>query len=132
MRILFVCKYNAGRSQIAEGFFNKVIRNKSLSAGIKARERINHPMPDFVIKCMQEKKINMARNYRKQLTKEMAEKADKIIMFVPKRMWPKYLKNSKKTTYWRVADAKGKSYSFHCNIRDQIQKRVINLLKELK
>ncbi len=132
MKLLFVCKYNAGRSQMAQALFNKFSKkHTSNSAGIKALERMNYPLPEFVVRDMNERGIDMSKYHRKQLTQEMAERADKVILFVPRRAWPEYLKNSPKAVYWKIADAKGKSYDFHCKIRDKIENLVTSLVKEI-
>ena len=75
--ILFVCKGNSGRSQMAEAFFNHLSRSrKSISAGIEPDKKI-HP---WTIKVMEEVGIDVSKQKPKKLTKEMMERVDKIIV----------------------------------------------------
>jgi protein-tyrosine-phosphatase len=75
--ILFVCKGNSGRSQMAEAFLNHFCKSvKALSAGVEPDEKI-HP---WTIQVMQEVGIDVSQHKPKPLTEEMMEKADKIIL----------------------------------------------------
>ena len=130
MKVLFVCKYNAGRSQMAEAFFNGLSKkHQATSAGTHATERIHLPMPEFVLTSMNKLGFDLSKHFRKQLNPEMAEKADKIVMITEKENLPDYVKKSSKTIHWDVPDAKDKSYEFHCMVRDQIKVLVEKLVK---
>ena len=78
--ILYVCVHNAGRSQMAEAFTNKMAEERglavrALSAGTVAGEEIN-PIARAV---MQEVGISMEGLKPKQLTQAMADSASRII-----------------------------------------------------
>ena len=69
MNILFICKANAGRSQMANAFFNKLSKkNKSISAGALVNEKEGESLPEFVLKCMEEEGYDLSNEVRKQLT----------------------------------------------------------------
>jgi arsenate reductase (thioredoxin) len=50
--VLFICVHNAGRSQMAEGFFNQLAKGRAMaiSAGSKPADRVN----PVAVEAMQE------------------------------------------------------------------------------
>ena len=75
--ILFVCVENAGRSQIAEGFFRKYAPEgyKPLSAGTKPVSQIN----PLAIQVMNIIGLDISNQKSKDLTEDMMRNSDKII-----------------------------------------------------
>ena len=130
MNILFVCKSNVGRSQMAEAFFSRLSKHKSISAGTNVFEKEGQPLHEFVVKCMAEEGYDLSKNKRKQITVEMTNKSDKIIVMAKLEELPSYL-DLKKVILWNVDDAKDMSYEFHCKIRGQIKNLVTELVTEI-
>lgn len=139
MKILFVCKANVGRSQMAEAFFNKLNQNKeneSWSAGAQVYEHEGETIGEnkkagFVVDVMNEEGIDVSDNVRNQLTSEMADDSDKIIMMADKELLPDFLKDSDKIVFWSVMDGKDTSYETHVQIRDEIKELVEKLIEKL-
>jgi len=128
-KILFVCVENAGRSQMAEAFANHYGKGKLVasSAGIMLADRVN----PVVIEVMREKGIDISMNKPKLLTTKMTEEADKIISMgcsVEKYCPAPLLTN---VIDWGLEDPKGKPIEKVRQIRDEIEKRVLNLIAEL-
>ena len=75
--VLFVCVGNAGRSQMAEAFFNHLAggKAKALSAGTNPANVIDPK----VVQVMKEVNIDISGNRPKKLTVEMLSQADKVI-----------------------------------------------------
>ncbi|MEA3454484.1 MAG: low molecular weight phosphatase family protein [Candidatus Caldatribacteriota bacterium] len=125
--ILFVCKGNSGRSQMAEAFLNRFCKTaKAISAGVKPDEKI-HP---WTIQVMQEVGINVSQQKPKPLTEDLMKKADKIIAMdsdLIKDIPPKYLS---KTENWRVEKLLGKSIEDVKKIRDEIGRKAKELCKK--
>ena len=131
MKILFICKANVGRSQIAEAFFNRLSKqNKAISAGTHIRDHKGELLHEFVIQCMSEFDYDLSKNTRKQLTPQIAKEADKIVVMTEKENLPSYIDMSK-VVFWEIDDAKDKSLEFHHQIRDQIKKFVEQLVKDI-
>lgn len=132
MRVLFVCKANVGRSQMASAFFNRYSKkNHSLSAGTEVGGKEGLGLDESVVGCMKEEGLDLVNNKRKQLTEEMAEVADKIIVMTEEENWPFYLRDNPKVMVWEIEDAKGKDYAFHARIRDEIKEKVKKLIEEI-
>ncbi|HKZ34057.1 MAG TPA: low molecular weight phosphatase family protein [Candidatus Nanoarchaeia archaeon] len=138
MKVLFICRANVGRSQMAEALFNKYSKNhKAKSAGTHVEEKEGHTIGEketanFVCEVMNEEGIDVRKNKRKQLTPKMVEEANKVVIITDKKDWPDYLKKSDKVIYWNLQDAKDTDYDFHIKTRDWIKKRVRKLLKEIE
>jgi arsenate reductase len=126
--ILFVCKGNYGRSQMAEAFFNSFSKiGKAISAGTKPDEQI-HP---WTIQVMKKVGIEVSQQKTKLLTFELMKKADRIIIMDPdlsKNVPPEYLS---KIEVWQIDKLLGKSIEQIKKIRDQIKTRVEQLIREL-
>ena len=132
MQVLFVCTANVGRSQMAEAFFNKLSKkNHASSAGIEVGDAEGESIGERVVRIMKELGYDLSKNTRKQITREMAEKADKIIVMAEKETIPNYLKKSLKVIFWDVPDAKGQSEEFQYRVRDQIKELVEELVEEI-
>lgn len=139
MKVLFLCRGNVARSQIAEAFFRKQSGDnlKAISAGIKlsrGEQRIEEfgSVVENLITATKEEGIDISKNRCKEVTKEMADEADKIILIVDDEdPVPDYLTESPKSIRWDVPDPKGKSLEFTRKVRDEIKKRVKSLLEEM-
>jgi protein-tyrosine-phosphatase len=127
--ILFVCVENAGRSQIAEGFFKKYAPKgfKVQSAGTKPVSRIN----PIVVEAMREVGIDISKQKSKEITEEMMRNSDPIVnmgcmdkSFCPTLFLPKVIE-------WNLSDPKGKPIKEIREIRDEIEKRVKELVAEI-
>jgi protein-tyrosine-phosphatase len=127
--ILFVCVENAGRSQIAEGFFKKYALKgfRSLSAGTNPAYHIN----PVVVEAMKEVGIDISKQRSKELTDEMIRDSDKVVNmgcmdknFCPTMWLPKVIE-------WGLEDPKGQSLEKVREIRDEIEQRVKELVTEI-
>ena len=127
--VLFVCVENAGRSQMAEGFFNKYTPSgfKAQSAGTKLVSQIN----PTVVQAMREIGIDISQQKTKEITEEMMRGSEPIVnmgcmdkSFCPTLFLPKVIE-------WNLTDPKGKPIEEVREIRDEIEKRVKELVAEI-
>jgi len=129
MKILFVCRGNVGRSQMAESLFKKYVpgNHEVLSCGTKLsgpEQPIGELIPSTnnVLAVMSEEGVDVADNIRNQLTPEMVEWADRVIMITDKHdSVPDYLAGSPNLTHWELPDPKGTDLETHRKIKDEIK-----------
>lgn len=139
MKILFVCRGNVARSQIAEVLLKNRTGNSFTvtSAGTKLsgpEEPLENLRPALneVIDVMREIDIDISQNIRRQITEVMVQDTDKIILVVDENdPIPDFLKNSPKiVANWHVLDPKGKDLDFTRNVRNQISDLVDQFILE--
>ncbi len=130
MKVLFVCVENAGRSQMAEAFAKKYGLDAA-SAGTVPSPKVN----SSVVEAMRERRLDLSATKPKMLTMEMINQADLIVTMgcSVEQVCPRPLvvKMQKKLIDWDLEDPKGKSIDEVRRIRDEIEKRVVDLSKEL-
>lgn len=137
MKILFVCKSNFGRSQMAEVIFNSLTRkHEAVSAGTEAGRVTGNRLEDFpehsnLFICMNEIGLSIENNIAKLLTPEMVKEADKIIVMAEKETWPDYLKESDKVIFWNIEDMCGEPLEKFRDTRDKIKILIEELVKEI-
>jgi arsenate reductase len=128
--VVFVCVHNSGRSQMAEAFFNQIAEGKAiaLSAGTQPGDKV-HPI---VVEAMKEAGIDISENKPKMLTMEMIEKADKMItMGCGADAGGLCPAGFIETEDWALEDPSGKTISEVRIIRDEIKRRVSDLLAKI-
>jgi protein-tyrosine-phosphatase len=127
--ILFVCVENAGRSQIAEGFFRKYASEgyESLSAGTKPISQVN----PLAIQAMNEIGIDISKQKPKDLFEDMMRNSDMIINmgcmeknYCPTLFIPKVID-------WGIEDPKDKTIESVREIRDEIERRIKELATDV-
>jgi protein-tyrosine-phosphatase len=125
--VLFVCVHNAGRSQMAAGFMNSLGagRVEVLSAGSAPKDSINL----IAVQAMQEVGIDISNNVPKVLTPEAVQESDAVITMGCGDACPFY--PGKRYEDWVLDDPAGQGIESVRVIRDDIKKRVEQLLSEL-
>ena len=125
--VLFVCVHNAGRSQMAAGFMNSLGagRVEVLSAGSAPKDSIN----PIAVQAMQEVGIDISNNLPKVLTPEAVQESDAVITMGCGDACPFY--PGKRYEDWVLDDPAGQGIESVRIIRDDIKKRVEQLLSEL-
>lgn len=125
--VLFACVHNAGRSQMAAAWFNKICnpaKATGISAGTEPGERV-HPE---VIEVMKDEGINLANAKPKFLSLELAQKATLLVTMGCGDACP-YVPGLKKLD-WPLNDPKGQPIEIVRRIRDEIRARVTELAEE--
>lgn len=127
-KVIFICVHNAGRSQMAEAFFNQLAHERALatSAGTKPTPQVN----PTVAQAMLEVGIDISKQHPKQLTLAMLEEADRAVTMgcgedqsCPATLAP--------TEDWQLDDPEGKTLEKVREIRDTVKSRVTTLVQEL-
>jgi len=140
MKILFVCKGNNCRSQIAEAVYNRLTHSTDASSvGTRveidgetvgeARRRRDHK--SFTVDVMHDSGFNIENKQMTQLTKDTlnSNTYDLIINMAAKRYTPKWLARMPNYTYWKVTDPRGRSYAITKHAKDTIEQKVRELIQ---
>jgi protein-tyrosine-phosphatase len=129
-KILFVCVENAGRSQMAEGFFRKYAPRKwsPISAGTRPTPEIN----PLAVEAMKEVGIDISKQYPKELFEELIRSSTLNVNMgcmdkteCPTVFLGKYLD-------WNIENPKGKPIEKVREIRDNIEEKIKELCKTLE
>jgi arsenate reductase len=123
--VLFVCTHNAGRSQIAQAFFEKYAPDdlRAESAGSNPRDEV-WPV---VVEAMREVGVDIAGRMPRKVDLEMQLHADWAITMHCEDTCP-YVPGVVED--WDVEDPAGKPIEAVRKIRDEIEQRVKTLLAE--
>jgi arsenate reductase len=126
-RVLFVCLHNAGRSQISEALFTRAAagRHEARSAGTTPGERV-HPE---VVEAMEELGIDLSARVPRKLFRADAEWADVVVTMGCGDECP-YIPD-KRYLDWELEDPKGRPLEEVRRTRDEIERRVTELIGEL-
>jgi protein-tyrosine-phosphatase len=140
MKVLFICKYNAGRSRMAEALFNKLSKKHiATSAGIGANVR-NPSNPKGLratITVMKEIGITVPYKFGRAVTRKDVDEANKVIVLLDKKqrhILPKYITKSTKTEYYGIHDSDARCANFvdqQRTNRDIIRKFVIKMVRKI-
>jgi arsenate reductase (thioredoxin) len=123
--VVFACVHNAGRSQMAAGFFNALAdprRARAVSAGTQPAASV-HPL---VLDAMHEVGIDLSGAVPQLLTEKLAAEAQRLITMGCEEACP-YVPGLR-IEEWPLADPKGRSIEQVRRIRDEIRSRVDSLL----
>jgi arsenate reductase (thioredoxin) len=131
-KIIFICGENAGRSQMAEAFFNKISEEKNIdwlaeSAGTYPAKDVN----PIAVEAMGEEGINIRKNVPKLFDFSKIPVYDKIISFgcIVKSSLPE--EAQRKLEEWHIEDPREKDINFVRKIRDEIKEMTTDLLKSI-
>jgi arsenate reductase (thioredoxin) len=126
-RVLFVCRQNAGRSQMSRALFERAAagRHEAESAGTTPAQHV-HPE---VVEVMRELDIDLSDRTPRGLTREMAERADVVVTMGCGDACP-YIPG-KRYIDWDLKDPAGQPLNEVRAIRDDIAGRVEALAEEL-
>jgi arsenate reductase (thioredoxin) len=129
--VLFVCVENAGRSQMAEGFFNQKYAPKgygAISAGTRPASQIN----PLAVQVMNEIGVDISGQKSKIITKDMIRSAAKSVNMgcMERTECPMLFINN--VVDWDIEDPKGKPIEKVREIRNEIEKRVREIAHSLE
>jgi arsenate reductase (thioredoxin) len=126
-RVLFVCRQNAGRSQMSEVLFARAAegRHEAESAGTTPADAVHRE----VVAAMRELGVDLAGRVPRRLTDDLAARADVVVTMGCGDACP-YLPG-KRYIDWELEDPAGRPPDEVRRIRDDIAARVRALAAEL-
>jgi arsenate reductase len=125
--VLFLCAHNAGRSQMALGFFEHYVGVNAVgwSGGSEPGNKVNVA----AVEAMKERGIDVSGEYPKPWTDEVVKAADVVITMGCGDACPVF--PGKRYEEWSLADPAGRDVEGVRPVRDEIESRVLKLLDEL-
>lgn len=125
--VLFVCTHNAGRSQMAFGYFNHLAGERAVawSGGSEPGNEIN----PAAVAVMAEVDIDITDQFPKPWTDEIVHAADIVVTMGCGDACPVF--PGKRYENWELPDPAGQGIEAVRPIRDDIETRVRRLLAEL-
>ncbi|WP_330180483.1 arsenate reductase ArsC [Nocardia sp. NBC_01503] len=125
--VLFVCTHNAGRSQMALGFFTRMVGGGAVGwAGGSAPDAVVNPQ---VVAAMAERGIDLADEFPKPWTDELMRAADVVVDMGCGDTDP--ILSGHRFEQWPLADPAGQGIEEIRVIRDEIERRVSRLIANL-
>jgi arsenate reductase len=127
-KVIFICVHNTGRSQMAEAFFNSLTGGKALaiSAGSRPADSVN----PVAVQAMREVGLDISGRRPRLLTPELLEGVDMAVTMgcgdnaACPAAWVK-------TVDWQLDDPAGQPLEKVRQIRDEIRRKVTQLLAGL-
>ena len=125
--MLFLCVHNAGRSQMALGWFNHLAAGRAIawSGGSEPGSELNQD----VVKAMSEVGIDISQEFPKPWTDEFLGAADVVVTMGCGDACP--LVPGKRYEDWELEDPTGKSLEQIRPIREAVKERVETLLGQI-
>ncbi|GAA1782115.1 arsenate reductase ArsC [Luedemannella flava] len=125
--VLFLCVHNAGRSQMALGFFQHLAGDAAVgwSGGSEPGIEVN----PSAVAAMAERGIDITTKYPKPWTDEVVRAADVVVSMGCGDACPIF--PGKRYLNWELDDPAGQDVEHVRPIRDEIERRVRGLLADL-
>jgi arsenate reductase len=125
--VLFLCVHNAGRSQMAMGFFQHLAGDRAVawSGGSEPGMSVN----PAAVAAMAERGIDISTEFPKPWTDETVRAADVVVTMGCGDACPLF--PGKRYEEWVLDDPAGQGLAAVRPIRDEIERRVRQLLDEL-
>jgi arsenate reductase (thioredoxin) len=124
---IFACVHNAGRSQMAAAFFNK-LADSAKATGISAGTNPGAHVHPGVVEVMREIGIDLSQAKPQKLTPALAERADLLVTMGCGDECP-YVPGLRRAD-WPLADPKGLPLEKVRAIRDTVRSHVERLVSE--
>jgi arsenate reductase len=125
--VLFLCVHNAGRSQMALGFFRHLAGDRAVawSGGSEPGREVN----PAAVAAMAERGIDITGEHPAPWTDEIVRAADVVVTMGCGDACPVF--PGKRYADWELDDPAGKPVEQVRPVRDEIERRVRALLAEL-
>jgi arsenate reductase len=125
--VLFACIHNAGRSQIANALFNQLAdpaKAQGVAAGLEPAEHVQ----DEVVVAMRELGLDLSEVQPVELTGRLLTELDFLVTLGCAERCPGVPLARRQD--WRLRDPKGRGLDEVREIRDEIQKLVVQLIHD--
>lgn len=126
--VLFLCTHNAGRSQMALGYFTRLAGEQAV--GWSGGSEPGHEINPAAVEAMAEVGIDITGEFPKPWTEEIVRAADVVVTMGCGDACPVF--PGKRYENWELTDPAGQGLEAVRPIRDDIEERVRRLLADLQ
>jgi arsenate reductase len=126
MRVIFACIHNAGRSQMAAAFFNRMADGRRAHAVSAGTRPASHVHPE-VVAVMREIGIDLAHHQPTLLTPELAASANLLVTMGCGEHCPHV--PGLRHEDWALPDPKGRDLEMVRTLREEVRARVMALIE---
>lgn len=139
MKVLFVCRANVVRSQMAAAWYNRLSGTKDAdSAGTHVDEpgqtlgqrKAEHPGASYTVDVMKDIGIDVSAAHRTRITPELLKNYDLVVNMAAEHYTPRWLSGAPNYVFWEISDPMGHSYERTAGVRDKIKQKVEALIKK--
>ena len=135
-RILFICRANTGRSQIAEAYYRELTGGYAESRGYDVDQpgkTLNEePRANDTIAVMAEEGIDIRGQLRLPLLESDLANFDLLVVLAPTAEWPGWLQGEPDALEWSMVDPVNFDRDQTRITRDDIKDHVKELILELE
>ncbi len=136
VRILFVCRANTGRSQMAAALYQDLTDMPAESRGYAVEQPgktlDEAPRANDTIAVMDEEGIDIRHCVRQQLHESDLANFDLVVVLAPTNEWPDWLQGEPDVIEWSMSDPVDFDRDQTRITRDDIKERVKELVLELE
>ncbi len=75
--------------------------------------------------------LDMSEQVRKQLTEEMANGMDKIVVLIEGKNWPDYIRLNPKVEHWPIPDPAGASLEETRKVKNELKRLLFDLISRV-
>lgn len=126
-RVMFVCKKNSRRSQMAEGFAKAIGTAIITSSGLEASQ-----VDPIVVQVMSEVGIDVSHQTSKALSEFEPDRFDVVISLCGCGVdLPEEWRSREMFEDWQLDDPEGHSIEVFRRVRNEVKARVVTLLESL-
>lgn len=132
LKILFICKNDASKSQIAKSYYDSFScsTSNSLIARIGDVSLLkSQTLEPEILQIMNEEKIKLIVGEIESVTEEMVKKFDRMVIFCKKEDCPGFLLKHPSIYFWEIEDIHGVSIEKLHSIKNEIKLKVFDLLR---
>lgn len=133
MNVLFLCKDNEIKSQIAEALFNSIsLKHKSQSAGIETNYKGTIGKKNKVfVEAMKKFGLDISNQKIKKITKKIVKGKDIIVLMDGKGNIPEYIYDCNRIIAWSIKDVNGRDIQTYIENIESIEKKIEELILDL-
>ena len=134
MKILFVCKYNRFRSQIAESYFKKINKNKKIFASSAGMIKGDYPLDKLQVSIARRLGVKIGKK-PKAISLDLLKEQDMIFIVadnVSKSIFKYKGKYIKEIVEWKIHDEENGIIKNIEMIINMIKKNIEDLVEKLK